>query len=220
MDQSWILILLILVFYQKVASGDDVIVEDGRPVVIRCQPEMGSMVLWFRVLDHRGMEFIGSFTNTGLQKSTFAPSSPFSFAKMRQHDLVLPAFDRVRDSGAYSCASLHKGTELKFGGVTRLVGDSIDFLSSVERKREREVPVTAGTAAAAEGTRRTACACGAEEASPSALCAPSILGPLAGGCGLLLLLLLIVITHCNRLRTRRCPHHYKRKPRVMAGGKQ
>ncbi|KAG7229562.1 hypothetical protein INR49_012577 [Caranx melampygus] len=45
-------------------------------------------------------------------------------------------------------------------------------------------------------------------------CSTAILGPLAGGCGLLLLLLIITTVYCNHTRTRRCPHHYKRKPRT------
>ncbi|KAK6321000.1 hypothetical protein J4Q44_G00079760 [Coregonus suidteri] len=45
---------------------------------------------------------------------------------------------------------------------------------------------------------------------PSASCDLIVWAPLAAGCGFLFLLLIITVCHCNRIRTKRCPHHYKK----------
>ncbi|XP_068172055.1 T-cell surface glycoprotein CD8 alpha chain isoform X2 [Antennarius striatus] len=221
MDQRWIHILVILVFYQKATSSGDVIVKDGTAVEIRCQPpEMGSMIVWFRVLDKRGMEFIASFSNSGLKKSSNTPTSMFSYAKVKQHVLILDRFNKGHDSGSYGCASLFKGTYLKFGEVTRLVG--VERKKEEERDREVQLTTVAIATAVTEHRRTTStmCVCGSEEPNPSIFCTPLVLGPLAAGCGLLLILLIIVLVYCNKIRTRRCPHHYRRKPQMMTGQKK
>lgn len=219
MDQKWIQILLILGFYHNVASGvvtEVKVVKEGQPVDITCQATSGSMVIWYRVLDQSGVEFIASYsTNSGAMLK--APGDNykdvFAHTKIRQHTLTLKAFSRDRDSGAYCCGSI-KGNIMNFGGVTRLVGE-------VNRKA-----VTAAAAPATQPKQNVSTPCVCKDKSkkagttePSMFCAPFILGPLAGGCGLLLLLLVIVTLYCNRIRTRRCPHHYKRK-RTVAPEKQ
>ncbi|XP_038552330.1 T-cell surface glycoprotein CD8 alpha chain [Micropterus salmoides] len=208
MDQTLLQILVILVFYQKITSGAVQTIKEGDPVDISCKPgEMGTMIIWFRVLDNSGMEFIASFSTSGmLKKSTDSFSNMFMDSKMKQNILTLKSFNKARDSGIYSCGLLHKGTELKFGEVTRLVGV--------------EVPAeaTRTTAKPSQCTSTTACVCNNDNkqgtTNPSLFCPSIILGPLAGGCGLLLLLLIITTLYCNKIRTRRCPHHHKRKPRA------
>ncbi|XP_061584286.1 T-cell surface glycoprotein CD8 alpha chain [Cololabis saira] len=214
MDQKWIQILVILVSYQQVASGvnEPVTLKEGVEYELNCKPaEVGTMVVWFRVSDKSGMEFIASFSNSGQEKK-LPPnfSSLYSYRKSAEHfHLKVKAFRRDRDSGLYSCASLYKGIELKFGEVTQLRGDATEV----------RAPPTTTRAPSTSTTAATKCACEAKnkpgERRSSMFCAPLILGPLAGGCGLLLLLLLITILYCNRIRTRRCPHHYKRKPRMV-----
>ncbi|XP_061118076.1 T-cell surface glycoprotein CD8 alpha chain-like [Conger conger] len=51
-------------------------------------------------------------------------------------------------------------------------------------------------------------------------CELMIFAPLAGGCALLILILIITICYCNRIRTKRCPHHYKRRPKNSAAVRQ
>ncbi|XP_044075263.1 T-cell surface glycoprotein CD8 alpha chain isoform X2 [Siniperca chuatsi] len=195
-------------------AGVNVTAKEGAQVEISCQPrETGSMVVWFRVLDQSGMEFIASFSNNGIRKSpTTSLSLIFSEAKIGQHILTLQSFDKARDSGVYGCASLYKGIELKFGQVTRLDGEKV--------ATGAPLPITTQTPC----TTTTPCVCNNNnnkgETSFSMFCTPIILVPLAGGCGLLLLLLIITSLYCNHIRTRRCPHHYKRKPRTTASGTQ
>nr|XP_043880270.1 T-cell surface glycoprotein CD8 alpha chain [Solea senegalensis] len=216
MDQKWIQILLILAFYQKMARGAvATVVKEGDKVEIKCQPaEVGSMVIWFRVVEESEMEFIGSFSNTGSIKSKQTPfTSFFGHSKMEQHILTVKSFSRDRDSGTYSCASI-KSNELKFGKVTKLTG---------EKRAEVVTAVAVATTQTKPPTTTTACLCPnnkEEKTTLSQFCSPLILGPVAGGCGLLLLLLVIAVLYCNRIRTRRCPHHHKRKVRMMAPQKQ
>ncbi|XP_029287891.1 T-cell surface glycoprotein CD8 alpha chain [Cottoperca gobio] len=212
MDQKWILV--ILVFCQKMTSGagEDKTVKEGQLVEINCAlQEKGSLVIWFRLLDTSGMEFIASFSNNGMPKYvTNSFSKTFSESRIQQDVLILRSFNTISDSGVYNCASL-KGNELKFGIATRLVMEKVEVaVDKASQATNLNICTTA-----------TPCVCNKQgETSPQMFCTPIILGPLAGGCGLLLLLLIITAVYCNQIRTRRCPHHYKRKPRVEAPGKQ
>lgn len=213
MDQKWILILAILALHQKITSAAvEKSVREGQRVDIKCKPALttGSMVIWFRVLDKAGSEFIGSTSTTGIKKTSTSPR--YTFSKTDQHILTVNSFTD-RDSGIYSCALL-RGSELSFGDVTRLAAEKII------------VPTTATVTSAPTVklcTTAAPCVCDNTvkrgETRPSMLCTPIILGPLAGGCGLLLLLLIVTAIYCNKIRTQRCPHHYKRKPRTTAAGK-
>ncbi|KAL7407948.1 hypothetical protein ABVT39_016040 [Epinephelus coioides] len=219
MDQKWIHVLVILLICRQMTSGacEDLTVKEGQQIDINCKPEeMGTMVIWFRVLDTSTVEFIASFSITGVLKSSSKSfSSTFSVSQSKQHTLTLNSFNKAKDSGVYNCGSLYKGNELKFGKATRLVGEIV------------KVPVVAPPQATTTQqnlcTTTTPCVCSNTnkpgETSPQLFCSLIILGPLAGGCGLLLLLLIATTVYCNQIRTRRCPHHYKRKPRVVPPGK-
>ncbi|XP_023145045.1 T-cell surface glycoprotein CD8 alpha chain isoform X2 [Amphiprion ocellaris] len=210
MDQKWIQILVILMFNQKMTSGTNKEVKEGESIDIECEPlpPTSSMIIWFRALDNFGMEFIASFSASGFAKSKHSNYSEI-FSDKSKSKQTLKAFKKSRDSGIYSCATL-QGNELKFGKVTRLIGEEI-------KKDTPEVLPTKPPNNQVATT--TACNCNKNKktgaATPPPLsCSILILAPLAGGCGLLLLLLIITTVYCNRIRTRRCPHHYKRKLRV------
>lgn len=186
------------------------IIEEGSSVDIKCSPSQASMVIWFRVLDKGGMQFIVSFDQLYKKKAESPSFSSFGEEKIKQNILVLKSFNKATDSGTYSCASLNKN-QLNFGDVTRLVGP--------EPKLTTKAPPSV-TTQLMSSTSTTACVCSTkkvEKKDPSLVCDSIILGPLAGSCGLLLLLLIITICYCNRIRTRRCPHHHKRRPRMPPG---
>lgn len=214
MDQKLILVILMICHEMTSGAVIDLAVKEGKMVRINCDPgDKGTLVVWFRHLDTTGMEFIASFSKDGMKKSAQESfSDVFRHSKDSPNFLTVKAF-QIRDSGVYSCASL-KDNKLIFGTPTRL------FLEKVK------VPVEETTQATEQTKCTTASPCVCEsgnkpgETSPEMFCSLIILGPLAGGCGLLLLLLIITTVYCNHVRTRRCPHHYKRKPRVMAPGKQ
>nr|XP_033483355.1 T-cell surface glycoprotein CD8 alpha chain isoform X2 [Epinephelus lanceolatus] len=129
MDQKWIRVLVILLICRQMTSGagEDVTVKEGQQIDINCKPEaMGTMVIWFRVLDTSSVEFIASFSSTGVLKSSSTSfSSTFSVSQSKQYTLTLKAFNKAKDSGVYNCGSLYRGNELKFGKATRLVGEIV-----------------------------------------------------------------------------------------------
>ncbi|XP_022600649.1 T-cell surface glycoprotein CD8 alpha chain [Seriola dumerili] len=208
MDQKWIQILVILVFYQQMASGADKKAKDGDEVEIKCAPtQTSSMVMWFRVLDNSDMDYIASFDINGNLKSGTSLKTVFNNNNMKKNILTLKSFSKSRDSGLYCCATLVKNV-LVFGETTRLSGVEVPT-------RPQDI-----TTKPTLPTTTKACVCNKQGGKSDMFCSPIILGPLAGGCGLLLLLLIIITFYCNHTRTRRCPHHYKRKPRTMPPGKQ
>ena len=125
----WMLSFYYVVFLASASGAGALVIKDGEKVEINCKAdEQYSMVVWFRVLDESGMEFIASFTKDGSIKTTPTPLSPnIDHSKMSNNILMLKSFSRARDSGAYSCAIM-KSNELKFGKVTRLTGGESCFL--------------------------------------------------------------------------------------------
>uniref|UniRef100_A0A3Q1ECX7 CD8a molecule n=1 Tax=Acanthochromis polyacanthus TaxID=80966 RepID=A0A3Q1ECX7_9TELE len=193
MDQKWIQILVILMFYQKIASGADLnkAVKEGGSIDIECQPPTTThTIMWFRALDNSGMEFIISVSSSGLEKSKRSDYSDI-FSKGTQSKQTVKSFKKSRDSGLYGCAAL-VGSELKFGKITRLLGET--------KKDTTEAPLTKPPNN--QSATKTTCDCNKnkkpEPATPPLLCSILILAPLAGGCGLLLLLLIITAVYCNR----------------------
>ncbi|XP_013872514.1 T-cell surface glycoprotein CD8 alpha chain isoform X1 [Austrofundulus limnaeus] len=122
MDPKWIQVLVMLLFSQKInsASAHVAKAKEGKDVSIQCTPKKdgASMVIWFRVLDKSGMEFIASVALSGqLKKSAHYFDQIFRLTE--SHTLTLKSFKR-EDSGIYSCACLVGGNRLEFGAVTKL----------------------------------------------------------------------------------------------------
>ncbi|KAK5608932.1 hypothetical protein CRENBAI_018081 [Crenichthys baileyi] len=219
MDQKLIQILLILLIHPKISSAAEATApEEGKPFSIHCKPSvLGTIVFLFRVVDESGMEFLGSFSPGGQPKTT-RPNFDSHFSSKKLNDdfiLTVKSFNKRNDNGMYSCASLVKGNELIFGPVTPHRVPEKTY-KAIPTPKANEVPTTSQ-----RSTTPRSCLCPARKKIDSSMsCAPIILGPLAGGCGLLLLLLIITILYCNKIRTRRCPHHHKRKMRMMVPEKQ
>ncbi|XP_075870595.1 T-cell surface glycoprotein CD8 alpha chain isoform X2 [Nelusetta ayraudi] len=218
MDLRMTQLLAVLIFCQQVTWGaeEHFTVKEGMPVEIKCQPpgSISLSTIWFRALDNAGMEFIAAFDlNRNAKTTDWRPTSEFDHSNIKKDILILKSFNKKKDSGQYSCA-IYKGPALIFGKVTRLVGETI----------ATPQPTVAAATTQTACTTAAECVCdtkgfaGKPAMGLSLDCAPLILGPLAGSCGLLLLLLIITSLYCNKIRTRRCPHHHKRKPRTMPGG--
>lgn len=181
----------------------------GVKVDIQCDPPKSgsSTVVWLRVVNNN-VEFIGSFQG-GIERK-LPDTKVYSSSRMSpDRTLRLKSFDAARDSGLYVCASV-VGSNLIFGKVTRLIGTAP--VKPAPTTKPDGLPITP-----------TVCTCDikAEEAMAPLVCAPLVLWAFVGGCGLLLLALLSTIVYCTRIRTRRCPHHYKRqKPQKKVEGKQ
>ncbi|XP_034545051.1 T-cell surface glycoprotein CD8 alpha chain [Notolabrus celidotus] len=216
MGKKWIQILMILVFCHEMTPGACEVktLKENVPVEIRCEiNNPGSTVVWFRALDTQVMEYLASFNINGdLKSSSNTFNSKFSLKKGTNPVLTLTSFRKAQDSGVYSCAS-QKSLLLKFGQVTRLVGE-VEVSTKAPLAATNSIPRTTPTPCVCDSKTEP------DETSPLMICSPFVLGPLVGGCGLLLLLLIITALYCNHIRTRRCPHHYRRKPRPVPPGKQ
>ncbi|XP_068450681.1 T-cell surface glycoprotein CD8 alpha chain [Clinocottus analis] len=220
-NRKWILVILVFCQVTSGAGEEKTMkVKEEHQASVTCTllPK-ASLVVWFRVLS-TGVEFIASFSNQGMLKVA-GPSFPSFFTNSMTpgiFTLHLKSFNKARDSGVYTCASLSGGVKLEFGEVTRLVGEPVEVEVAVDAPQPAvTAPSTCTTAAPCVCTGKEKNEQG--ETSPQVFCSPLILGPLAGGCGLLLLSLVISTLYCNHMRTRRCPHHYKKK-RAAAPGKQ
>uniref|UniRef100_A0A3Q4I362 Ig-like domain-containing protein n=1 Tax=Neolamprologus brichardi TaxID=32507 RepID=A0A3Q4I362_NEOBR len=178
MDQKWLLILVIVVSYQKFTSGTFKVqrAKEGDRIDISCTPKNttgASMIVWFRVLSNH-MEFIGSFSKTGLKKASATNFDElYTYTNNR---LSLKSFKKT-DAGLYGCASLIQGNTLVFGEITQISAGKLCFFKKLVNK----------VGSFSEG-----------ESSSAFNCSPIMLGALAGGCGLFLLLLIVTILYCNR----------------------
>ncbi|XP_010879110.1 T-cell surface glycoprotein CD8 alpha chain [Esox lucius] len=213
MVQKWMQTLILLFFcqetLQQVSPNKK---KDGESVRITCVPKTkGTMVIWFRVKENSGMEFIASFSTKDSTPKTPLNSVVFSDENIGKNILIIKSFQKARDSGAYSCASINSNA-LVFGEVTRLAGEESPSTTTT-------VTTTPTTTAELLSSSTTAKACQVGKSGPREMCDLIVWAPLAAGCGLLFLLLLITISYCSRTRTKRCPHHYKKKPRMGAHGK-
>nr|QBS13670.1 T-cell surface glycoprotein CD8 [Plecoglossus altivelis] len=212
MTQSWIsLAVVLLLFCQRITSTFGTVIEDGRSVDITCEPPTsGSMVFWFRVTDNIAMEFIATMAPDGTMKAQI--DERILKKSSMKNKLTLKSFNKERDSGSYVCMSINKNV-LNFGGVTLLAGQEAPKTTTTK------APV-ATTAHSIQSTTTKSCAPDSEKVgkkNSGLSCDPLMWGPLAGGCGLLGLLLIVTICYCNRIRTRRCPHHYKRQKQIAQG---
>ncbi|XP_006784876.1 T-cell surface glycoprotein CD8 alpha chain [Neolamprologus brichardi] len=211
MDQKWLLILVIVVSYQKFTSGTFKVqrAKEGDRIDISCTPKNttgASMIVWFRVLSNH-MEFIGSFSKTGLKKASATNFDElYTYTNNR---LSLKSFKKT-DAGLYGCASLIQGNTLVFGEITQISADKTED--------KTEAPPTCTTKPSVP--KIVTCDCEGKTAGGKCSKSPIMLGALAGGCGLFLLLLIVTILYCNRIRTRRCPHHHKRRPRTAPPAKE
>ncbi|XP_056461238.1 T-cell surface glycoprotein CD8 alpha chain isoform X2 [Gadus chalcogrammus] len=215
MDQKRIKAISLFILFQNIVSlhGEVITPEEGDKVQIKCEsPQKGFTVMWLRVVDN-SVDFIASYHSNGIRKpETILNTTIYSESKMKTENILsIKRFNSQRDRGVYICAVLTSNT-LKFGKVTRL---------------QRVVSVTPAAAVPATNAKTPStpmvCTCNSKTEDILSIwdCSPIILGSLACGYGFIIFLFVITIVCCNRLRTRRCPHHYKRQKqrRKVEGGR-
>uniref|UniRef100_A0A673ZCR8 T-cell surface glycoprotein CD8 alpha chain-like n=1 Tax=Salmo trutta TaxID=8032 RepID=A0A673ZCR8_SALTR len=212
MVRKWMETLVLLFFCQETLQLSSLTEKtDGERVEITCAPvskTKSNMVIWFRVQDNAGMEFIASFsTKDGMKKTDFN-NEVFSEEQINKNILILKAFKKARDSGVYSCASIN-GNALVFGEVTRLAGPAPTTTTTTT--------TTPMTTAIELTSTTTAKSCKVGKVDPTASCDLIVWAPLAAGCGFLLLLLLITVCHCNRDSSN---FFHVFRPRMAAPGQQ
>ncbi|CAB1315429.1 unnamed protein product, partial [Coregonus sp. 'balchen'] len=196
MSQKWMQTLVLLFFCQETLQLSSLTEKrDGDRVEITCAPESktkSNMVIWFRVQDNAGMEFIASFSTKDGQKKTGLDTNVFSYEQMSKNILILKAFEKARDSGVYSCASIN-GNALVFGEVTRLAGPAATTTTTTTTTM-MTTPITTAIELTSSTTAKS---CKLGKVDPSASCDLIVWAPLAAGCGFLFLLLIITVCHCN-----------------------
>ncbi|KAL6469858.1 hypothetical protein MHYP_G00209770 [Metynnis hypsauchen] len=206
--------LLLLLFLFNGACSE--VLKEDEDKEISCDPSSsGNTVWWFRLIKNTQLEFIASFTSSG-EKKVGDMESKFNSQNMKSSKrLTLKSFKKKTDSGYYSCATINSN-KLHFGRVTSLQGTP---------DPEPETKVVTTTRATPEHfTTKSTASCEPKNqvrkpfSAVTLGCELVILIPLAAGSGLLLILLIITILYCNHIRTRRCPHHYKRHPRNKPAG--
>ncbi|XP_063065832.1 T-cell surface glycoprotein CD8 alpha chain [Engraulis encrasicolus] len=166
--------------------------------------------MWLRA-SQKGIEFLVTFKN-GNKVSKTEPE--FINIGDSGYSLTIKSFQKKRDSGSYNCATYNANT-LTFGNAQRLEGIPE---KNPTKKPETRAPTTCKpSTVAAVSTTPAPCVCPEGSKREEKRCELLIWAPLAGGCGLLLILLITVSIICNQVRTRRCPHHYKRQPRTAGG---
>ncbi|KAL7854056.1 hypothetical protein AOLI_G00209000 [Acnodon oligacanthus] len=206
--------LLLLLFLFDGACSEEL--PEGKDKDIPCNPSSsGNTVWWFRLINNTQLEFIASFYSSG-EKKFGDLGSKFDYQRMKSSkSLTLKSFKKETDSGSYSCATINNN-QLYFGSVTSLQG-------TPDPKPETKV-VTTTRATPEHFTTKSTVPCEPKNqvrkpvSAVTLGCELVILIPLAAGSGLLLVLLIITILYCNHIRTRRCPHHYKRHPRNKPAG--
>ncbi|XP_036444850.1 T-cell surface glycoprotein CD8 alpha chain isoform X2 [Colossoma macropomum] len=192
--------LLLLFLFHGACSET---MKEGEDKDIPCDPKSSGTVWWFRLINNAQLEFIASFSSSG-DKKVGDLGSKFDHQKMKSSKiLTLKGFKKETDSGSYSCATINNN-KLLFGSVTSLRG-------TPDPKPETTVVPTTRATPEHFTTKST-------ESWTTLGCELVILISLAAGNGLLLILLIITILYCNRMRTRQCPHHYKRDSQSKPAG--
>ncbi|XP_058614365.1 T-cell surface glycoprotein CD8 alpha chain isoform X2 [Onychostoma macrolepis] len=184
--------------------------QEGQEVTVHCDPKQpGVITFWFQI-NTTGASCL--LTVKGTEEKFNADKEKYEMKKNSPSGklgLAIKSFKKKSDSGLYTCAAMNKN-KLFFGEPIEIKGEP-----------DPTTPPPKINPTPPKSTTRimTQCKCPPQGSKPSINCETWILSSLASGCGLLLILLIVTILYCNRLRTRRCPHHYKRQPRPAGHAK-
>uniref|UniRef100_A0A673IAW8 CD8 alpha n=1 Tax=Sinocyclocheilus rhinocerous TaxID=307959 RepID=A0A673IAW8_9TELE len=180
---------------------------EGQEVIIDCDPKQHSVItFWFKI-NRSGAKHLLTFKGTDVKENVDkekyslnknAPSGKVSLYRFHKNEKK-----NSKNIGHYSC--IHN----RFAYI--FVADP----ATPPPKLDPAPPKTTTPVI----TTKAQCKCAKQDPKPSINCETWILSSLASGCGVLLILLIFTILYCNRLRTRRCPHHYKRQPRPAGHAK-
>ncbi|XP_073727543.1 T-cell surface glycoprotein CD8 alpha chain isoform X2 [Misgurnus anguillicaudatus] len=209
MFQIYLGFYVILFLFQ--GGGSTRIVKDGDDVSVECVPGIsGTLTFWFRI-QNDGPKFLFTSKNTEV-KATDVPENYKVKVSGDKMGLTIQKFNKKKDSGVYTCAGMNNNM-LRFGKQTTINGEP-----DPTTQPPKKAPAPTKAMSDIVATTKTQCACNKKDLKSFLNCETWILSSLASGCGLLLLILVITILYCNRIRTRRCPHHYKRHPQNRPTG--
>uniref|UniRef100_A0AAY4AC67 Immunoglobulin domain-containing protein n=1 Tax=Denticeps clupeoides TaxID=299321 RepID=A0AAY4AC67_9TELE len=173
-------------------------VSEGSDVEISCDKDIASLLHWFRVTDAGGVEFLLSFKGDEVKVQSLPSNIE---PKGGGRSLVVRDFRRRRDGGSYTCTRINNN-QLEFGRVTVLEPPPVQTICTTR-------PTTVKTVAAPP------CEFPDKKGSFSSVsygrCEIHIFSSLVAASGLLLMVLIATIIYCSKMRTRRCPHHYRKQ---------
>ncbi|KAM9450994.1 T-cell surface glycoprotein CD8 alpha chain [Clarias gariepinus] len=210
-------VLCVFLFVSHGVEGKVVekVIKESESVKIVCEKDHSGTLFWLRQNGNGdGFEYVGTYSKT---KKLGKVVDEHKFEVTEKYFNV-KNFERQKDSGIYSCVFINNN-ELQFCGITELRGETVP---TTVKPKVQTVPVqtvavttnpgpTCGQNGAPAGTR-------SKNLDVLLGCELRIFISLVAGCGILLLLLLLTILYCNHIRTRRCPHHYKKQPRSRPAG--
>ncbi|XP_076140831.1 T-cell surface glycoprotein CD8 alpha chain [Alosa pseudoharengus] len=209
MQLKWTeIFFLVCIFHVCSPQKTEVKEKESHTVQCTLKNDPSVTFMWLRVTKKNGIEFLGSYRNKKRMGNVVLPES---METLDGYSLKIKSFNKQTDSGSYNCAK-YNSNELTFGKPTVLEG--------VPDPTQAPKKVTTTPCTTAATFPSTPCVCSNQrgvKSDPEKSCEFVIWAPLAGGCGLLLVLLIGVSLYCNKIRTRRCPHHYKRQPRTAEG---
>ncbi|XP_043076796.1 T-cell surface glycoprotein CD8 alpha chain [Puntigrus tetrazona] len=184
--------------------------QEGKEATVNCDTKLpGVITFWFKI-NRSGAKYLFTVKGTDI-RSDVEDKEKYKVNNNGKVSLTIRSFKKKSDSGLYSCASMNNN-QLSFGELTEMKGepDPTTPPPKIDPKPKITTPAT---------TTKSNCNCPSKDQRLSINCETWILSSLASGCGVLLILLIFTILYCNRLRTRRCPHHYKRQPRPAGHAK-
>ncbi|XP_052443799.1 T-cell surface glycoprotein CD8 alpha chain [Carassius gibelio] len=188
----------------------DNVYKEGEEVTVNCDTKQpGVITFWFQI-NKSGLKYLFTVKSTEIKAN--ADPKKYKVNQNAKVSLAIQSFEKNTDSGFYTCAAMNNN-KLFFGGLTEIKGQPDPV--SQPPKEETAPPTTTSPVI----TTKSQCNCKKTDPKPIINCETWILSSLAAGCGVLLILLIFTILHCNRLRTRRCPHHHKRQPRPAGHAK-
>lgn len=196
--------------FSQTQEGQENYKNEGQKVTVDCDPKQhGVITFWFQI-NKSGAKCL--LTVKGTEEKFNADKGKYEVNKNAPSGklgLVIKSFMKKTDSGSYTCAAMNSN-KLFFGEPIEIKGEP-----------DPTTPPPKINPTTPKSTTRitTPCKCSTHGSKPSINCETWILSSLACGCGVLLILLISTILYCNRLRTRRCPHHYKRQPRPAGHAK-
>uniref|UniRef100_A0A8C2IMI0 CD8a molecule n=1 Tax=Cyprinus carpio TaxID=7962 RepID=A0A8C2IMI0_CYPCA len=188
----------------------DNVFKEGQEVTVDCDPKQpGVITFWFQI-NRSGPKYLFTVKSTDVKANV--DWTKYKVNTNGKVSLAIQSFQKKTDSGLYTCAAMNNN-RLIFGEVKEIKGEP--DLATPPPKKDPEQPKTATPVI----TTKPPCKCQKQDPKPSINCETWILSSLVAGCGVLLILLIFTILYCNRLRTRRCPHHNKRQPRPAGHAK-
>ncbi|XP_028826842.1 T-cell surface glycoprotein CD8 alpha chain isoform X2 [Denticeps clupeoides] len=180
-------------------------VSEGSDVEISCDKDIASLLHWFRVTDAGGVEFLLSFKGDEVKVQSLPSNIE---PKGGGRSLVVRDFRRRRDGGSYTCTRINNN-QLEFGRVTVL--EPPPEPTEPPAAKVQTICTTRPT------TVKTVAAPPCEFPDKKVLkglegrCEIHIFSSLVAASGLLLMVLIATIIYCSKMRTRRCPHHYRKQ---------